>query len=186
MGVSVETRRYYYRIHDLTATPAHVKFLSLEPRLEPLASVAPRGDRLGHYRRESSLDARPLDPAWRRDILAQCQTAGVACFVKQLGTVWAKAHGDTTRKGGEWRRGRSDSAAPAVPIARSTARAAGSPAATRSPPYDLYPELPRLGHSTPSTSTSSTMRPPLVDIRFMPCSRTVHRWSRSCPTGTRG
>lgn len=34
---------------------------------------------------ESGPRARPFDVAWARSIVAQCQEAGVACFVKQLG-----------------------------------------------------------------------------------------------------
>jgi protein gp37 len=34
---------------------------------------------------ESGKDARPFDVAWARSIVQQCQAAGVACFVKQLG-----------------------------------------------------------------------------------------------------
>lgn len=34
---------------------------------------------------ESGPGARPFDLAWARNIVAQCKTAGVACFVKQLG-----------------------------------------------------------------------------------------------------
>ena len=34
---------------------------------------------------ESGPGARPFDVAWARSTIAQCQAAGVACFVKQLG-----------------------------------------------------------------------------------------------------
>lgn len=57
---------------------------------------------------ESGPGARPMDPAWATSLVKQCQDAGVAPFVKQLGSVWARdttyagktvaAHGDT--KGG--------------------------------------------------------------------------------------
>ncbi|MEU2996846.1 phage Gp37/Gp68 family protein [Streptomyces sp. NPDC006995] len=58
---------------------------------------------------ESGPGARPLHAEWLADILTDTQQAGVATFVKQLGTVWARdtywggksiaAHGDT--KGGD-------------------------------------------------------------------------------------
>lgn len=35
---------------------------------------------------ESGPGARPFDVAWARSIVGQCQAAGVACFVKQLGS----------------------------------------------------------------------------------------------------
>lgn len=34
---------------------------------------------------ESGPGARPFDIAWARSVVSQCKTAGVACFVKQLG-----------------------------------------------------------------------------------------------------
>jgi protein gp37 len=34
---------------------------------------------------ESGHGARPMDLAWVRDIVQQCKTAGVSCFVKQIG-----------------------------------------------------------------------------------------------------
>ena len=39
---------------------------------------------------ESGPRARPFDPEWARQTLAQCRAAGVAVFVKQMGSVWAK------------------------------------------------------------------------------------------------
>lgn len=57
---------------------------------------------------ESGPGARPMDPAWATSLIKQCHDAGVAPFVKQLGSVWARdttyagksvaSHGDT--KGG--------------------------------------------------------------------------------------
>jgi protein gp37 len=49
---------------------------------------------------ESGPRARPFDPAWARTVLTHCQAAGVAVFGKQMGSVWARAHGDT-HKGGD-------------------------------------------------------------------------------------
>ena len=54
---------------------------------------------------ESGKDARPFDVQWARDTIRQCREASVACFVKQLGTVWAKENGAKDKKGGtidEW------------------------------------------------------------------------------------
>ncbi|MFJ1782462.1 DUF5131 family protein [Streptomyces anulatus] len=58
---------------------------------------------------ESGPGARPLHTEWIADLLTDTRQAGVATFVKQLGTVWARdtywggknvaAHGDT--KGGD-------------------------------------------------------------------------------------
>lgn len=40
----------------------------------------------------------PLD--WARDIISQCQAGGIVVFVKQLGSVWARAH-DASDKGAD-------------------------------------------------------------------------------------
>ena len=42
---------------------------------------------------ESGPGARPMDPAWARDIIELGKAAGFAVFMKQLGTAWARAHG---------------------------------------------------------------------------------------------
>lgn len=41
---------------------------------------------------ESGSKARPCDPIWLGRVVKQCQEANVKCFVKQMGTAWAKAH----------------------------------------------------------------------------------------------
>ncbi|MGW2384348.1 DUF5131 family protein [Streptomyces sp. NPDC001658] len=75
---------------------------------QTLTSVASRDLQWAIVGGESGSGARPMDPEWARAIVTDCQDAGVAPFVKQLGTVWARdttyagktvaAHGDT--KGG--------------------------------------------------------------------------------------
>lgn len=42
---------------------------------------------------ESGPGARPFDLAWARKVVDDCSLAGVACFVKQFGSYWAKRHG---------------------------------------------------------------------------------------------
>lgn len=42
---------------------------------------------------ESGGGARSCDPEWIRSLVQQCRTAGVAPFVKQLGSVWARENG---------------------------------------------------------------------------------------------
>ncbi len=46
---------------------------------------------------ESGPGAREIDLDWVRDIRDQCRDAGVALFVKQLGTRWARANGADTK-----------------------------------------------------------------------------------------
>jgi protein gp37 len=105
LGVSAEDQqRADERIPLLLQTPAAVRFISAEPLLGPLDLLLHHDWLTGekesvsektHTPRlnwvivggESGLGARPLDVAWVRSIVQQCQAAGVACFVKQLGSV---------------------------------------------------------------------------------------------------
>jgi protein gp37 len=99
LGVSVEDQAAAdARIPLLLQTPAAVRFISAEPLLDyvnlrclnpgdidalsPVAWPALDWVIVGG---ESGAGARPFDIAWARAIVAQCQVAGVACFVKQLG-----------------------------------------------------------------------------------------------------
>lgn len=43
---------------------------------------------------ESGPNARPCDVAWVRSVVQQCKSAGVPCFVKQLGKHWATQQPD--------------------------------------------------------------------------------------------
>jgi protein gp37 len=92
LGVSVEREDYVHRIEDLQACPATVRFLSLEPLLGPLPDLDLHGISWVIIGGESGPGARPLELDWIRDIREQCRRAGVACFVKQLGRVWAREH----------------------------------------------------------------------------------------------
>jgi protein gp37 len=85
MGVSVEHADFVDRIDDLRSTGAHVKFLSLEPLLGPLARLDLRGIDWVIVGGESGPRARPIDPAWVTDIRDQCSRARVAFFFKQWG-----------------------------------------------------------------------------------------------------
>lgn len=120
LGASVEDQDAAdKRIPDLLATPAAIRFLSVEPMLGPVDLAAWLG-RVHHHPAndlstpkaraamaellraarkatglhaidwvivggESGQRARPFDLAWARAIIAQCASADVACFVKQLG-----------------------------------------------------------------------------------------------------
>lgn len=90
MGTSVEDRkRADERIPELVAIPAAIRFLSCEPLVESIAlPLAVHGlDRI-HWviiGGESGDGARPFDIRWARQIIRACESAEVACFVKQLG-----------------------------------------------------------------------------------------------------
>lgn len=86
LGVSVEDRKFGLpRIAHLRATPAAVRFLSIEPLLEDLGSIDLTGISWVIVGGESGHGARRCDVRWIRNIVAQCREQGVAVFVKQLG-----------------------------------------------------------------------------------------------------
>jgi protein gp37 len=93
MGVSVESAEYVDRIDDLRRTGAHIKFLSLEPLLGPLADLNLEGIDWAIVGGESGPKARPVEEAWIVDIRDQCQAAGVAFFFKQWGGTNKKKTG---------------------------------------------------------------------------------------------
>lgn len=107
------------RIPELLKVPAVVRGLSMEPLLGPVDLTRIRvdggytlnaftGEMRGGITRdifqigrlgwvilggESGHNARPCNVAWVRDIVRQCKAAGVACFVKQLGTAPTSGNG---------------------------------------------------------------------------------------------
>ena len=93
MGVSVESNNYRHRIDDLLQTGAAVKFLSLEPLLEPLPDLNLTGIDWVIVGGESGPGARPMQESWVIDLREQCDRAGVAFFFKQWGGVNKKKAG---------------------------------------------------------------------------------------------
>lgn len=85
LGTSIESDRYAFRADYLRATPAAVRFLSLEPLLGPLPSLDLTGIDWVIVGGESGPGARPMHPAWVREIRDRCVEAGVALFFKQWG-----------------------------------------------------------------------------------------------------
>ncbi len=118
LGVSVETQEYAdKRIPDLLQTPAAVRFLSVEPLLEPVdleypKTLWPDGPQMCCNGTdcacgglpvdppllygidwvivggESGPKARPMHPDWVQAIRDQCVAAGVPFFFKQWGAWW--------------------------------------------------------------------------------------------------
>jgi protein gp37 len=84
-GTSVTTQVTTSRIADLLKVPGRL-FISAEPLWEQVD--------LGDLSRidlvitggQSGKKAKPCDLAWLRSVRDQCRSAGVACFVKQLGS----------------------------------------------------------------------------------------------------
>jgi protein gp37 len=92
-GVSVEDKKYGLpRVKHLRATPAAVKFLSIEPLLEDLGHFDISGLDWAIIGGESGHGARPMKEAWVEKILKLCRKADVAFFFKQ----WGGVHKSTT------------------------------------------------------------------------------------------
>jgi protein gp37 len=99
LGTSIENNRWVHRADDLRATPAAVRFLSLEPLLGPLPDLDLTGIDWVIVGGESGPEHRPIDIEWVRDLRDRCATAGIAFFFKQWG-------GRTPKSGGrllDWR-----------------------------------------------------------------------------------
>ena len=85
-GVSVEDRRYgLSRVDHLRASPAAVKFLSIEPLLEDLGDFDLSGIDWAIVGGESGRGARQMETAWVDRILRLCRDRKVAFFFKQWG-----------------------------------------------------------------------------------------------------
>ena len=76
-----------HRIDDLAATPAHIKFLSLEPLLGPLKDLNLYDIDWVIVGGESGPKARPMKKKWVKSILKQCRENDVDFFFKQWGGV---------------------------------------------------------------------------------------------------
>jgi protein gp37 len=102
LGTSIETNDYRFRADHLRATPAAVRFLSLEPLLGPLPGLDLTGIDWVIIGGESGPGARPMELAWVEQIMeaaVRCPTRP-AVFVKQLGSVLARQLG-ASGKGGD-------------------------------------------------------------------------------------
>jgi protein gp37 len=84
-GVSVESKRYLYRIDHLRSIPAHTRFVSFEPLLESLGQINLDGINWAIVGGESGPKARTMREEWVEEIHDQCRNAGIAFFFKQWG-----------------------------------------------------------------------------------------------------
>ena len=93
-GVSVENKRDGVpRIRNLQASPAKVRFLSVEPLIEDIGELNLRGISWVIVGGESGPRSRPIEAAWVRSIQEQCESEGVAFFFKQWGGTQKKTAG---------------------------------------------------------------------------------------------
>jgi protein gp37 len=93
MGVSVESSKVLYRIDDLRAVPASVRFLSCEPLLGSLEGINLSGIHWVIAGGESGPGYRPVQVSWVRELRDECKQAEVPFFFKQWGGRTPKALG---------------------------------------------------------------------------------------------
>lgn len=93
MGVSIEAKRYLYRLDHLRRTPAHVRFISFEPLLESLGGIDLNEIHWAIVGGESGPKARPMEEAWVVEIRNQCLSSQVPFFFKQWGGTNKKKAG---------------------------------------------------------------------------------------------
>jgi len=85
-GVSVENKQHgLSRIDDLRASPARVRFLSIEPLLEDLGTIDLSGIDWVIVGGESGYAARPMQKHWVTSIQRQCAQNRIPFFFKQWG-----------------------------------------------------------------------------------------------------
>ena len=86
LGVSVENRKHGVpRIDHLRKTPAHIRFLSVEPLLEDVGQLDLTDIHWVIVGGESGSKARPMKKEWADSVRRQCEAQRVAFFFKQWG-----------------------------------------------------------------------------------------------------
>jgi protein gp37 len=85
MGTSVENVDYLDRVRALQRVSAHVRFLSVEPLLGPIARLPLKNIHWVIVGGESGPGARPMNPEWVSQIRDQCVSKRVPFFFKQWG-----------------------------------------------------------------------------------------------------
>jgi protein gp37 len=92
LGTTAEdAESYQQRVSHLLALPAVVRFVSYEPALGPLGKLKVQGETpdwiiIGGESGVRADLARPTQPEWARDAIAECRRHGVAPFLKQWGS----------------------------------------------------------------------------------------------------
>lgn len=101
LGVSIESPKVLVRLEHLQQTSATTRFISFEPLLERMGRLSLDGIDWAIVGGESGHGARPIEPAWVRELRDQCQAQRVAFFFKQWGGRTPKAGGNTI-DGRQW------------------------------------------------------------------------------------
>jgi protein gp37 len=112
MGTTAEDQHWLdIRARYLADVPAPIRFLSYEPTLGPLPTLAFYTSSDGQQRPrfqwviaggESGSGARAIDPDWVRSVRDQCLATHTPFFFKQWGGFHPKAHG-AVLDGREWK-----------------------------------------------------------------------------------
>lgn len=94
LGTTTEDQENYdKRAPILRGLRAKTKFLSVEPQIGEIEFGWMSDWLIFGGESEKPSKARPFDPEWVRKPMAAAKKAGVATFVKQMGSQWAKANG---------------------------------------------------------------------------------------------
>lgn len=107
MGTTTEDQKMANkRIDILGKIPAAVRFISVEPQLDEIdfskwmEKDNPPFDWM-IFGGESGSEARQFDPNWIKKAMKDAGKAGIARFVKQMGTKFASEAGFENKKGGD-------------------------------------------------------------------------------------
>ncbi|QWR78043.1 DUF5131 family protein [Candidatus Magnetomonas plexicatena] len=85
MGVTVEDNRYLHRIKHLSATDAHIKFISFEPLLSDMLDLELSGIHWAIVGGESGPGSRVMKSQWVEQIKNTCMKSDIPFFFKQWG-----------------------------------------------------------------------------------------------------
>ncbi len=95
MGVTVESAKYKTRIDYLRNVQSKIKFLSIEPLIEPVGELNLENIDWVIVGGESGPKSRPIEKDWVREVRDQCIKDKVPFFFKQWGGVNKKKNGKT-------------------------------------------------------------------------------------------
>lgn len=93
LGVSIEGANFKWRMEHLRRIAVRIRFLSLEPLLDPIGNLDLANIQWVIVGGESGAHARQMNADWVREIRAQCRAAGVPFFFKQWGGVQKSRNG---------------------------------------------------------------------------------------------
>jgi len=93
----------------LQEIPAALRWVSVEPQIEEIRPLGVDFMGVGWIvigGESGDLEARPFNPEWARTLMDAARATGARSFVKQMGSVWARAHSADKRSAGanpeEW------------------------------------------------------------------------------------